>query len=139
MSSQHVRLFSWRRFLGVTLAGTTGLLGLHSRLVAAEPPPETTRLRIAHSGRGICLAPQYVAEDLLRGEGFADLQYLQKTTFDERLRAIATGEAEMLITFVSTLIKRVDAGDPIVMVAGSQVGCFELFGTERVRAIRDLR
>jgi NitT/TauT family transport system substrate-binding protein len=107
--------------------------------VAAEPPPETTRLRIADLGRGICIAPQYVAEEFLRGEGFAELQYLRKTTIDERLRAIATGEAEMLITFVSPLIKRLDAGDPIVMVAGSHVGCFELFGTERVRAIRDLK
>jgi NitT/TauT family transport system substrate-binding protein len=140
MRLQHARQFSRRRFLeGVTLAGTTGLLGLHARRAAAEPPPETTRLRIADLNRGICIAPQYVAEELLRGEGFADLQYLQKATFDERLRAMATGEAEMLITFVSTLIKRVDAGDPIVMVAGSHVGCFELFGTERVRTVRDLK
>jgi NitT/TauT family transport system substrate-binding protein len=140
MRPQHARLLSRRKFLGrATLAGTAGLLGLHSRLVAAEPPPETTRLRIADIARGICIAPQYVAEELLHGEGFADLQYLQKTTFDERLRAIATGEAEMLITFVSTLVKRVDAGDPIVLVAGSHVGCFELFGTERVRTVRDLQ
>jgi NitT/TauT family transport system substrate-binding protein len=140
MSTQHARRVSRRRFLqGVTLAGTTGLLGLHARRVAAEPPPETTRLRIADLNRGICIAPQYVAEELLRGEGFVDLQYLRMTTFDERLRAMATGEADMLMTFVSTLIKRLDAGDSIVMVAGSHVGCFELFGTERVRVIRDLK
>ena len=30
-------------------------------------------------------------------------------------------------------------GDPIVFLAGIHVGCFELFGTERVRAIRDLK
>ena len=36
-----------RRFLGgLTLAGTAGLLGLSSRLVAAEPPLEVTRLTI---------------------------------------------------------------------------------------------
>src|SRR5262245_43081837 len=129
MHIEHARRVSRRRFLaGVTLAGTTGLFGLHARRAAAEPPPETTRPRIADLNRGICIAPQYVAEDLLRGEGFADLQYLQKATFDERLRAMATGEAEMLITFVSTLIKRLDAGDPIVLIAGSHVGCFELFG-----------
>jgi NitT/TauT family transport system substrate-binding protein len=33
----------------------------------------------------------------------------------------------------------VDAGDPIVVLAGVHAGCFELFGSERVRAIRDLR
>ncbi len=29
-----------------------------------------------------------------------------------------------------------DAGDPIVILAGVHIGCFELFGTERVRTIR---
>jgi NitT/TauT family transport system substrate-binding protein len=33
----------------------------------------------------------------------------------------------------------VDAGDPIVMLAGVHVGCFELFGTDRVHTIRDLQ
>jgi NitT/TauT family transport system substrate-binding protein len=33
----------------------------------------------------------------------------------------------------------VDAGDPIIILGGAHVGCFELFGSERVRAIRDLK
>ncbi len=32
-----------------------------------------------------------------------------------------------------------EAGQPIVILAGLHVGCFELFGSERVRAIRDLK
>jgi NitT/TauT family transport system substrate-binding protein len=32
-----------------------------------------------------------------------------------------------------------DQADPIVILAGVHIGCFELFGTERVRAIRDLK
>jgi hypothetical protein len=32
-----------------------------------------------------------------------------------------------------------DAGDPVVILAGSHIGCFELFGTDRVRSIRDLK
>ena len=36
-----------RRFLGgLTVAGTAGLLGLTPKPVAAEPPPETTRLML---------------------------------------------------------------------------------------------
>src|SRR5262249_11669162 len=59
-----------RRFLGgLTVAGTAGLLGLPARPVAAEPPPETTRLRLVR-GPGLCVAPEYVAEELLQGEGF---------------------------------------------------------------------
>ncbi|HSF32616.1 MAG TPA: hypothetical protein VLK82_19360 [Candidatus Tectomicrobia bacterium] len=34
-------------------------------------------------------------------------------------------------------LTRLDAGDPIALLARARVGCFELFGTERVRAIRE--
>ena len=37
------------------------------------------------------------------------------------------------------LVIRLDAGDPITVLGGVHVGCFELFGTDRVRAIRDLK
>src|SRR5262245_7039088 len=117
-----------RKFVsGLTLAGMAGLLGNRPDTARAEPLPETTTLRIADGRPGICIAPQYVAADLLRGEGFTDVQYLLKATFAERLQALTTGEAHMAVTFVSSLISRVDAGDPIVVLAGSHVGCFELF------------
>src|SRR6266542_2628689 len=78
MRAQRARRFSRRRFLGgVTLAGTAGLLGLHTRRVAAEPPPETTRIQLVQIP-GICRAPEYVAEALLRSEGFTEVHYLQK-------------------------------------------------------------
>ena len=61
---------------GVTLAGAAGLLGLTPRLGAAEPPPETTKLTLAQV-TGLCVAPQYVAEELLQGEGFTEVQYVK--------------------------------------------------------------
>ena len=118
MSGQRTESWSRRKFLqGLTLAGTAGFLRLQREAVAGEPPPETTRLKIADLERGICVAPQYVAEDLLRGEGFAELQYVRKQTQGERLRAVATGEAHMIVTFVSSLVSRLDAGDPLVFLA----------------------
>jgi NitT/TauT family transport system substrate-binding protein len=39
----------------------------------------------------------------------------------------------------ANLVIQIDRGDPVTVLAGVHVGCFELFGTERVRAIRDLR
>jgi NitT/TauT family transport system substrate-binding protein len=106
----------------------------------AEPPPETSQLTIADlRGGGICTAPQYVAEELLRAEGFGEVRYLPKDSQAERLHAVATGEAQLVVTFVSSLLTRIDAGDPIVFLAGAHVGCFELFGSDRVRAIRDLK
>jgi NitT/TauT family transport system substrate-binding protein len=58
MSAQHAAGWSRRQFLGgVTLAGTAGLLSLRPVPVAAEPPPETTRIRLTHIS-GICVSPQ---------------------------------------------------------------------------------
>jgi NitT/TauT family transport system substrate-binding protein len=142
MSTQHARQFSRRRFLGgVTLAGTAGLLGVPPRPVAAEPPPETTRLRLALTG-SICQAPQFVAEALLRGEGFTDVQYQQwgdPPKIPLRMQALASGDTDLDTTFASTLITRIAAGDPILVLTGGHVGCLELFGTDQVRTIRDLK
>jgi NitT/TauT family transport system substrate-binding protein len=41
--------------------------------------------------------------------------------------------------FNARLLMEIDAGDPVVILVGGHSGCFELFGTERVRAIRDLK
>jgi NitT/TauT family transport system substrate-binding protein len=123
---------------GLTLAGATGLLGVHPKPVAAEPPPETTKIRLVKVS-GICIAPQYVAEELLQGEGFTEVHYVETVAGAELTKALASGEAHISLSFVAPVILRLDAGDPLVMLAGVHVGCFELFGSERVRTIRDLK
>ena len=66
MRTHNARRLSRREFLGgLSLVGTAGCLGVHPRLVAAEPPPETTRLRLVRVP-GICVAPEYVAEEVRR-------------------------------------------------------------------------
>ena len=139
MNTQHTRQFSRRRFLsGVTLAGTAGLLSLHARRVAAEPPPETTRIRLVRIP-SICQAPSYVAEELLRSEGFTEVHYLQKAGTADIEKALASGEADLNGHFAAPLLLRLEAGDPIVILAGLHIGCFELFGTNEIRTIRDLK
>ncbi len=141
MRTQHARPFSRRSFLGgLTLAGTVGLLALGSRPVAAEPPPETTRLRL-HKTAGICYS-HYVAEELLHGEGFTDVQYVEIALADISkgiFQLLSSGAVDITTTFAPMCIIQVDTGAPIVLLGGVHVGCFELFGTERVRAIRDLK
>ncbi len=44
----------------------------------------------------------------------------------------------MSLNFVGPNLIRVDAGDPVVFLAGVHVGCFEVVGSERVQRIRDL-
>jgi NitT/TauT family transport system substrate-binding protein len=103
--------------------------------VAAEPPPETTRLRLAHHP-AICAAPYFLAKEFLPAEGFTDVQDV-KTTL--AIKAVVAGEVDIALNFSGPLITRVDAGDPLVILAGIHVGCFQLFGGARVRAIRDLK
>jgi NitT/TauT family transport system substrate-binding protein len=55
------------------------------------------------------------------------------------MQALAAGDTDLDTTFASTLITRIAAGDPLLVLAGGHVGCLELFGTEQVRAIRDLQ
>jgi len=119
------------------LAGSAGLFGYEMKPAAAEPPPETTRIRLAQIP-GICIAPQYVAEELLRAEGFTDVQYV-KVGSGTMYKAFDAGEIDISMAFVAPFIIQVDAGNPIVLLAGVHVGCFELFGTDRVRAISDLK
>ena len=139
MRIQHARRFSRRRFLrGLTLAGTAGLLGPYARRVAAEPPPETTRIRLVRVP-SICQAPQYVAEALLRSEGFTEVHYLQKAGTADIETALASGEADLNGHFAAPLLLRLEAGDPIVVLGGLHIGCFELFGMHEVRTIRDLK
>ena len=54
-------------------------------------------------------------------------------------KAVAAGELDLNVSFVGPAVLQLDAGDPIVLLAGVHVGCFELFGTERVRTIKDLK
>jgi NitT/TauT family transport system substrate-binding protein len=139
MSAPQAEGWTRRRFIGgLTLAGAAGLLDLHAKPVAAEPPPETTKLRLVRNP-AICVAAEYVAEELLHGEGFTEVQYVQQATDAEKGPALAAGEVDLTQFFSAPFLLRVEAGDPLVLLAGVHVGCFELFGAERVRAIRDLK
>ena len=52
---------------------------------------------------------------------------------------LASGQADINTAFVGPVLLRVDEGDPVVMLAGVHIGCFELFAHENVRTIGDLR
>jgi NitT/TauT family transport system substrate-binding protein len=139
MSNQHNDHWSRRRFLSTAaLAGTGALLGLQSNSLAAEPPPETTKLKLIRVPT-VCYAPQYVAEELLRSEGFTDVQYIKVPPGIGVGTALASGEADLSMWFAASVITRIDAGDPTVFLAGVHIGCFEVFGTNPVRSIRDLK
>jgi NitT/TauT family transport system substrate-binding protein len=117
------------------LAGAAGLL-LAPPSRAAEGALETTTVRIAKIG-AICLAPQYVSEELLRAEGFTDIRYVE--TGNLIGPAIGRGEADFSTAFAIDPIQAIDAGAPIVVLAGVHVGCYELFAKPDIRRITELK
>jgi NitT/TauT family transport system substrate-binding protein len=139
MSARCPQRWSRRAFVrALTLVGPAGLLAARAASAAAEPPPETTRLAIIQAG--VCFAPQYVTEALLRAEGFSDVTYVKTTTTHvDNYEALASGQTHLGFGFASALITRIDGGDPVVFVAGGHVGCQQIVGHGRIGAIRDLR
>ena len=130
--------WSRREFLGgLALAGTAGLIGLKPEPAFAEPPPETTKLRIPVVIDTPCLAPQFFAEELLHLEGFTDVQYIKTEPGD--IPKSLTRTTDMAMHTPAALISAVDRGISIVILGGVHVGCFELFGTNQIRSIADLR
>jgi NitT/TauT family transport system substrate-binding protein len=121
----------------LTLAETAGLLGWHPRPVTAEPPPETTQLRLMHFP-ALCEAPAQVAKELLQAEGFSEVQYVWAPGAAS-VEKTASGEIDLGLHFSLRGVQQIDAGAPAVLLAGVHVGCFELLGHERVRTIRDLK
>jgi hypothetical protein len=80
-----------------------------------------------------------VAEELPRGEGFTEVQYVKIEGTVEIEKTLTSGEADIGMNYAAPIIIRLDAGVPVVVLAGGHVGCLELFGTERVQALRDLK
>src|SRR5215470_15991601 len=118
---------SRRSFLaGLSSAGAAGFLGAqHS--TAQDGRLEATTVRIAKIA-GICTAPQYFADELLRAEGFTAAAL-----------SLARGDVDFTANFAPALTLAIDAGEPITILGGEHVGCFELFAREGIRGIRDLK
>jgi NitT/TauT family transport system substrate-binding protein len=121
----------------LSAAGGAGLIGA-SESHAQEPPPETTTVRLSKI-TGTCIAPQYLAEELLRLEGFTDIQYVLTDAGVGQSKAIGRGDIDFSLNFAAPLVIPIDAGDAITIIAGVHSGCFELFGNERIRGIADLK
>ena len=130
-----MRINQGRRDFLATLsaAGAAGVLGARESL-AAEGLLETTSLRLRKSST-ICVAPRYLAGDLLRAEGFTDIRYIPDLPID----AVAHGELDFEIQTALWAVSELDAGKPITALAGVHPGCYELFAHEPIRTISDLK
>ena len=138
MNKSNLNIFTRRDFLSRTTAlGAASLLGWPA-ISRAEPPPETTRFRIAH-GPFICYAPQLLAEEFLRMEGFKEIEYVPVPANYTYATVVGEGKVDLAIFGPSSAVAAIDEGWPFVMLTGVHVGCWELFANERVNSVRDLK
>lgn len=141
-----------RTFLGV--AGRAGVAAATAALLPgcgsgeggrgggaelADGPLETTTIRMGKSPLS-CFAAQAVAPEFLRMEGFTDVQYLDVPPSDRGgFARFAAGEFDMQLYPAPMATVRIEAGDPIVMLGGVQIGCFQVYGSDAVKSIRDFK
>jgi len=132
MTTGHTR----RRFLTtLSLAGAAGFIRA-PRALAAEGVLETTSVRLSKIP-AICYAPLYVAEELLRAEGFTDIRYVP--TGINTPEGISRGEIDFGSNFAPVLIAALDRGMPITALGPVHLGCFEVFGNEGIHSILELK
>jgi NitT/TauT family transport system substrate-binding protein len=135
------RIESRRVVLAALAGGAAGLIAapavMTRRSFAEEGPPETATLRLPR-GNPLCNAPQSIAEDLLRSEGFTDIRYVT-TPFVDRVGFTARGEVDLAMIYSPTAVLAIDSGKALTMLAGVHVGCNVIFAHEGIRGIRDLK
>ncbi len=126
-----------RHFLtSMSLACVAGLTGSSRSAVSAEPPPETTTIRLPDTP-STCAAPLYMAEELLHEEGFTEVRYVPTTTMTADM--LAGGDLDFDLEDGFDYLPIMDAGKSIMLLAGVHTGCMELRGNDSIQRITDLR
>ena len=143
MNTKKYSTWSRREFLrGLTIASGAGLLGLQPKVSEAEPPPETTTIRLIFDPEipVLCYAPTYVAEQFLQLEGFTDVRYVAYAPPDFMETSMLAGnEADIAPMFNTDLIHAIDREMPVVGLSGLHAGCILVFGNDQVRTIGELK
>src|SRR5262249_40083985 len=130
--------FSRRDFVsGITALGSAGLVGLRYDRARAEAPPQTT-IRFLKVP-AVCNAPLWIAGKLLKGEGFTEGHHVQVQGVSVA-KPVGSGQADLAMCDVPSLIMDLEAAQlPIVTLMGVHAGCYDLWATNQIKSIRDLK
>jgi NitT/TauT family transport system substrate-binding protein len=100
---------------GASALSAASVLGISSP-AAADPPPETRKLRL-YRYPAVCIAPQYIAEVLLRAEGFHELEYVDGPENDPG-PFVGPGKADLDADTVAGILTYLNAGAPVITLTG---------------------
>lgn len=126
-----------RRFVGsVSAAAAAGLIGSAPAL-AGEAPPETGAITLLKDPT--CGAPISIAEELMHAEGFTDVRFVDFAPGKSDAEMIASRWLDIGVAFAVDVIRQLDAGAPLTVLAGVHPGCVELIAHDPIRDIRELK
>jgi NitT/TauT family transport system substrate-binding protein len=103
----------------------------------SQAPPEVRNVRFVHTP-AICVAPQYLAEEMLRLEGFSDVEYVDIPT-TRTLTLLEDGRADMTMGGAPDVVAALDASRRVLPLAGIHAGCYELFVNAAIASVKDLK
>jgi NitT/TauT family transport system substrate-binding protein len=99
---------------------------------ASLPPPETATLRLPVN-YSPCDPYFWLADDLLREEGFTDVQRAKPGS------TLIEGTVDVSVLYANAAVAFIDAGQPVVVVGGGHPGCLEMWARTGINGLRDLR
>jgi NitT/TauT family transport system substrate-binding protein len=127
-----------RRFLSSMAAGAGAASLIRTRRAeAAEGPLETTSVRFQKPGSD-CVSSRYIAEELLRAEGFTEIRYADPPE-PGAIGPVIHGDVDFSPVYASQCVRAIDAGEPLMLLAGLMVGCFDLFAREGIANVAELK
>src|SRR5215468_6399608 len=111
MQTLHRRDF----LVSASFAAAASLLG-RGESFAQEGPPETATVRIP-TGTLICNAPTYIADELLRAEGFTDIRHVPRTP-ERSAGPPEPTELDFAMVYTPPMVAAIEAGSPTTVLAG---------------------
>ena len=100
-----------RQFLAdVSIAGAAALVGI-ANASAEDAPLDTTTVRFSRAP-GICIAPQFLAEELIRADEFTGFQYVAEQSGLASIAMLARGDIDFVLDFATALAIPIDQGAP---------------------------
>lgn len=129
----HRRDLLARTALGVL--GATRVCGAGNAR-ADDGPPETTVLRLPHDP-SICIAPIYIADALLRAEGFTEIRRVAYPDYSAD-QSVLRGDVDFDLQSPVWCAAKIAAGEPITVVGGVHAGCYELFANPPIGTVSEL-
>src|SRR4051794_9256833 len=110
------RLLQGMGVVSLSLAGASLLAGCANQVAPSFSSStagqlETTRIRLPQFP-SLCVAPQYVAEDLLRAEGFTDVHYVRSAGGLGGYQTLAAGGTGIRSRFVGAAVNPTETGPP---------------------------